>query len=583
MSNKIQIRRDLSPNWTSVNPVLAQGEPGLEIDTSKVKYGNGTSTWTVLPYATGGASGAGGDGATGPTGATGATGNIGATGATGSQGATGAGSTGATGNVGATGSQGATGAQGIPGTSASQGGTGATGPEGATGSQGATGAGATGAQGGTGATGAVGATGGIGATGAQGAGATGSTGATGATGNIGATGSQGATGATGIGATGVQGATGPAGTGGTGATGVQGATGTQGTPGFNGATGATGVQGATGPQGSTGAGATGAQGGTGATGATGPAGATGAGATGATGLGFFGLTSTSTVTPTLSTTTFVVNTSMGFTAFTTSTRVRATALTSTNFGAVIDGTVVWYTGTSMAIKGLAVGGFGTGYFNSWSITLTGSGGLTGATGPAGADGASVTTSTIANSLTQVPSFGDSIEVIKLLGGIANSAPNPAVVYGVGKNRAGVMMYANNAIEEAVGYTGTTLTAITGALTSTNQVASYVSAGYGRLGSGVSIEVNSNSPPSSRIYITNNRTTGGTDNTDTGVIIDSYVGIQGRLFLESVICLPPLTAAPSSPTVGMFAVADRTTWDPASKGSGNAYPVFYNGSTWTALY
>jgi hypothetical protein len=34
---------------------------------------------------------------------------------------------------------------------------------------------------------------------------------------------------------------------------------------------------------------------------------------------------------------------------------------------------------------------------------------------------------------------------------------------------------------------------------------------------------------------------------------------------------------------MFAVADRTNWDPASKGSGNAYPVFYNGSTWNALY
>jgi hypothetical protein len=34
---------------------------------------------------------------------------------------------------------------------------------------------------------------------------------------------------------------------------------------------------------------------------------------------------------------------------------------------------------------------------------------------------------------------------------------------------------------------------------------------------------------------------------------------------------------------MFAVADRVTWDPAGKGSGNAYPVFYNGSTWNALY
>lgn len=44
-----------------------------------------------------------------------------------------------------------------------------------------------------------------------------------------------------------------------------------------------------------------------------------------------------------------------------------------------------------------------------------------------------------------------------------------------------------------------------------------------------------------------------------------------------------TSAPTNPVVGTFAVADRVTWDPASKGSGNAYPVFYNGSTWNALY
>lgn len=47
----IKTRRDTAANWTSTNPVLAAGEAGLETDTNLVKYGNGSSTWTVLPYA----------------------------------------------------------------------------------------------------------------------------------------------------------------------------------------------------------------------------------------------------------------------------------------------------------------------------------------------------------------------------------------------------------------------------------------------------------------------------------------------------------------------------------------------------
>lgn len=51
MANRIQIRRDTSVNWTTVNPILADGEPGLEIDTNQVKYGDGNSTWITLSYA----------------------------------------------------------------------------------------------------------------------------------------------------------------------------------------------------------------------------------------------------------------------------------------------------------------------------------------------------------------------------------------------------------------------------------------------------------------------------------------------------------------------------------------------------
>lgn len=49
---KIQVRRDTAANWTATNPVLAVGEPGLETDTGKVKYGNGSQNWSTLPYST---------------------------------------------------------------------------------------------------------------------------------------------------------------------------------------------------------------------------------------------------------------------------------------------------------------------------------------------------------------------------------------------------------------------------------------------------------------------------------------------------------------------------------------------------
>ncbi len=54
---------------------------------------------------------------------------------------------------------------------------------------------------------------------------------------------------------------------------------------------------------------------------------------------------------------------------------------------------------------------------------------------------------------------------------------------------------------------------------------------------------------------------------------------------SITTVLTLTASTSAPTVsaGTFAVADGTTWDPASKAGSVPYPVFYNGTIWTALY
>ena len=50
MANLIQLRRDLAANWTDVNPVLSQGEPGVELDSGKIKIGNGVDPWNELDY-----------------------------------------------------------------------------------------------------------------------------------------------------------------------------------------------------------------------------------------------------------------------------------------------------------------------------------------------------------------------------------------------------------------------------------------------------------------------------------------------------------------------------------------------------
>lgn len=50
MAQLIQFRRDTAANWTSTNPVLSQGELGLETDTAKYKIGNGSTAWASLAY-----------------------------------------------------------------------------------------------------------------------------------------------------------------------------------------------------------------------------------------------------------------------------------------------------------------------------------------------------------------------------------------------------------------------------------------------------------------------------------------------------------------------------------------------------
>ena len=50
MAIQIQLRRDLEATWTLVNPVLASGEFGIEIDTFRFKIGDGVTLWNDLDY-----------------------------------------------------------------------------------------------------------------------------------------------------------------------------------------------------------------------------------------------------------------------------------------------------------------------------------------------------------------------------------------------------------------------------------------------------------------------------------------------------------------------------------------------------
>jgi hypothetical protein len=79
MAYRIQFRRDTTANWTSINPILLQGEFAYSLDTGFAKIGDGSSTWTQLTYF----------GGTGPTGPTGIVGPAGPTGIVGPTGPTG--------------------------------------------------------------------------------------------------------------------------------------------------------------------------------------------------------------------------------------------------------------------------------------------------------------------------------------------------------------------------------------------------------------------------------------------------------------------------------------------------------------
>ena len=50
IDTRIQLRRGLSTDWITKNPVLLAAEIGVETDTGKFKMGDGSATWNELPY-----------------------------------------------------------------------------------------------------------------------------------------------------------------------------------------------------------------------------------------------------------------------------------------------------------------------------------------------------------------------------------------------------------------------------------------------------------------------------------------------------------------------------------------------------
>ena len=90
---------------------------------------------------------------------------------------------------------------------------------------------------------------------------------------------------------------------------------------------------------------------------------------------------------------------------------------------------------------------------------------------------------------------------------------------------------------------------------------------------------------------NGTLTGSVTGTLTGDVVGSIfaddsspmVNAIDRTMFSDVMTLTPLNVEPDSPISGMMVAADGVSWDPASKAGGVSYPVFYDGSSWNALY
>ena len=68
----------------------------------------------------------------------------------------------------------------------------------------------------------------------------------------------------------------------------------------------------------------------------------------------------------------------------------------------------------------------------------------------------------------------------------------------------------------------------------------------------------------------------------GQLAINRTSARSTLDVEGIMTLEPQTAAPTTPVIGMIAVANKTNWDPASYSGSTPYPVFYTGAAWVAM-
>ena len=93
-----------------------------------------------------------------------------------------------------------------------------------------------------------------------------------------------------------------------------------------------------------------------------------------------------------------------------------------------------------------------------------------------------------------------------------------------------------------------------------------------------------------MFINNNGSASAPELVATSIVADGSMAIANTisytplatLDVNGFAKLKPISAEPNTPTVGMLAIADRATWDPVGVGSGNAYPVFYDGAAWIKM-
>jgi hypothetical protein len=68
----------------------------------------------------------------------------------------------------------------------------------------------------------------------------------------------------------------------------------------------------------------------------------------------------------------------------------------------------------------------------------------------------------------------------------------------------------------------------------------------------------------------------------GQLAINRTSARATLDVSGIALLEPQAAAPTTPVIGMIAVANKVDWDPASSAGSTPYPVFYNGSAWESM-